>query len=76
MVSSVNLAVFVPVILALCGLAVLVIVVGPSRRIRAERRLDPDTEAALLLGENPDDESDDGTGRSDDETVRDSRRER
>lgn len=76
MVSSVNLAVFVPVILALCGLAVLVIVVGPSRRIRAERRLDPDTEAALLLGENPDDESDDGTGRSDDETLRDSRRER
>ena len=76
MVSSVNLAVFVPVILALCGLAVLVIVVGPSRRIRAERRLEPDTEAALLLGENPDDESDDGTGRSDDETLRDSRRER
>ena len=76
MVSSVNRAVFVPVILALCGLAVLVIVVGPSRRIRAERRLDPDTEAALLLGENPDDESDDGTGRSDDETLRDSRRER
>ena len=53
-----SLAVVVPVVLALCGLAVLVIVVGPSRRIRAERRLDPDTEAALLLGEDPDHLSD------------------
>ncbi|MBV8951206.1 MAG: hypothetical protein JOZ99_10050 [Actinobacteria bacterium] len=49
-----SLAVIVPLVLALCGLAVLLIVVGPSRRIRAERRLDPDTEAALLLGEDPD----------------------
>ncbi len=74
MVSSVNLAVFVPVVLALCGLAVLIIVVGPSRRIRAERRLDPDTEAALLLGENPDDVSDDENGTASDQTSRDSRR--
>ena len=54
MVSSVNLAVVVPVVLAMCGLAVLLIVVGPSRRIRAERRLDAETQAALLLGEDPD----------------------
>lgn len=48
-----SLAVVVPVVLALCVLAVVVIVVGPSRRVRAERPLDPDTEAALLLGEDP-----------------------
>jgi hypothetical protein len=50
----VSLAVVVPLVLGLCVLAVVVIVVGPSRRVRAERPLDPDTEAALLLGENPD----------------------
>jgi hypothetical protein len=54
MVSSVSLAVVVPVVLVMCGLAVLLIVVGPSRRIRAERRLDAETQAALLLGEDPD----------------------
>jgi hypothetical protein len=68
MVPSVSLAVVVPVVLALCGVAVLLIVVGPSRRIRAERRLDPDTEAALLLGEDPDELSDAETTRD----VRDS----
>jgi hypothetical protein len=73
MVSSVSLAVVVPVVLALCGVAVLLIVVGPSRRIRAERRLDPDTEAALLLGEDPDDLSSDDESR---ESLRDSRRHR
>jgi hypothetical protein len=50
----VSLAVVVPLVLGLCILAVVVIVVGPSRRVRAERPLDPDTEAALLLGEDPD----------------------
>jgi hypothetical protein len=50
----VSLAVVVPLVLGLCVLAVVVIVVGPSRRVRAERPLDPDTEAALLLGEDPD----------------------
>jgi hypothetical protein len=53
MVAPVSLAVFVPVVLVLCGLAVLLIIIGPSRRVRAERPLDPDTEAALLLGEDP-----------------------
>lgn len=48
-----SLAVVVPLVLGLCVLAVVVIVVGPSRRVRAERPLDPDTEAALLLGEDP-----------------------
>jgi NAD/NADP transhydrogenase alpha subunit len=40
---------------ALLGL--VIIVVAPSRRVRAERRLDPDVEAALLLGEDPEEES-------------------
>jgi hypothetical protein len=73
MVSSVSLAVVVPIVLALCGVAVFLIVIGPSRRIRAERRLDPDTEAALLLGEDPDDLPGDGERR---ESLRDSRRHR
>lgn len=74
MVPSVSLAVVVPVVLALCGVTVLLIVVGPSRRIRAERRLDPDTEAALLLGEDPDELSDGETTR--DARDSDSRRHR
>jgi hypothetical protein len=35
-------------------IALVVIVVGPSRRVRAEPPLDPEVEAALLLGEDPD----------------------
>jgi hypothetical protein len=35
-------------------IALVVIVVGPSRRVRAEPPLDPAVEAALLLGEDPD----------------------
>jgi hypothetical protein len=38
-------------------LALVVIVVGPSRRVRAEPPLDPDEESAVLLGEDPDEES-------------------
>ena len=34
-------------------LALVVIVVGPSRRVRAEPPLDPDEESAVLLGEDP-----------------------
>ena len=41
-------------IVALAVLALLVIVIAPSRRVRAEPRLDPEVEAALLLGEDPD----------------------
>jgi hypothetical protein len=37
---------------AIVGL--LVILVGPSRRVRAEHPLPPDVEAKLLLGEDPD----------------------
>jgi len=50
----VSIAVFVTVVLVLCGLGVVLIVVGPSRRVRAEQPIDPDAEAALLLGEDPD----------------------
>ena len=49
-----SIAVFVTVVLVLCGLGVVLIVVGPSRRVRAEQPIDPDAEAALLLGEDPD----------------------
>jgi hypothetical protein len=37
---------------AIVGL--IVILVGPSRRVRAEHPLPPDVEAKLLLGEDPD----------------------
>lgn len=33
----------------------LMILIGPSRRVRAERPLPPDIEASLLLGQRPDD---------------------
>jgi hypothetical protein len=34
--------------------ALLIIVIGPSRRVRAERPLPPEVEARLLLGLDPD----------------------
>jgi hypothetical protein len=40
-------------------LALVVIVVGPSRRVRAEPPLDPDEESAVLLGEDPEDDRED-----------------
>ena len=48
-------------IAALAVLALLIIVIAPSRRVRAEPRLDPDVEAALLLGEDPDHVAADGS---------------
>ena len=48
-------------------LALVLIVVGPSRRVRAEPPLDPDEESAVLLGENPDNE--DESFRDDDRDV-------
>jgi hypothetical protein len=44
------------VIAALAFLGLVVIVVGPSRRVRAEPPLDPDVESAILLGEDPEEE--------------------
>jgi hypothetical protein len=44
------------VIAAVAVLALVVIIVAPSRRVRAEGRLDPEVEAALLLGEDPEEE--------------------
>lgn len=46
-------------------LALVVIVVGPSRRVRAEPPLDPEVEAALLLGEDPDEVALDATPDTD-----------
>jgi hypothetical protein len=40
-------------------LALVVIVVGPSRRVRAEPPLDPDEESAVLLGEDPEEDRED-----------------
>jgi hypothetical protein len=34
--------------------ALLMIVIGPSRRVRAEHPLPPDVEARILLGQDPD----------------------
>jgi hypothetical protein len=34
--------------------AMLLIILGPSRRVRAEKRLERDVETRLLLGEDPD----------------------
>ena len=36
------------------GLVLLVLIVAGTRRVRAEPPLDPDVEARLLLGEEPD----------------------
>jgi len=35
--------------------ALLMILIGPSRRVRAEKPLDRDVESKLLLGQDPDD---------------------
>jgi hypothetical protein len=48
---------------AIVGL--IVILVGPSRRVRAEQPLPPDVEAKLLLGEDPDQPTIPPTPRSD-----------
>jgi cbb3-type cytochrome oxidase subunit 3 len=71
----VSIAVFVTVVLVLCGLGVVLIVVGPSRRVRAEQPLDPDAEAALLLGEDPELVEEELEAREQDESA-ERRRER
>jgi hypothetical protein len=49
-----SIALIAIAVVALLGL--VVIVVAPSRRVRAEPPLDPDVESAILLGEDPDDD--------------------
>jgi hypothetical protein len=44
----------VGIIVGASAALLLVILVGPSRRVRAERPLPPDVEAKLLLGQDPD----------------------
>jgi hypothetical protein len=44
----------VAAVCALCVLGLVLAVVAPSRKIRQEARLDPDVEARLLLGHDPD----------------------
>jgi hypothetical protein len=54
-VLGVSLGIVAVIVIAgIAFLGLLVIVIGPSRRVRAEPPLDPDVEAALLLGEDPD----------------------
>ncbi len=54
-VLGVSLGIVAVIVIAgVAFLGLMVIVIGPSRRVRAEPPLDPDVEAALLLGEDPD----------------------
>jgi hypothetical protein len=54
-VLGVSLGIVAVIVIAgIAFLGLLVIVIGPSRGVRAEPPLDPDVEAALLLGEDPD----------------------
>jgi hypothetical protein len=45
----------VGLIVGASAVLLLAIVIGPSRRVRAERPLPPDVEAKILLGQDPDD---------------------
>jgi hypothetical protein len=56
-ISTGSIALIAIAVVAL--LALVLIVVGPSRRVRAEPPLDPDEESAVLLGENPEDDRED-----------------
>jgi hypothetical protein len=62
------------IVVGIALLALVVIVVGPSRRVRAEPPMDPAVEAALLLGEDPDEVAHEepartGEHESDDDTA-------
>jgi hypothetical protein len=46
---------FVGLIVGASAVALLMIIIGPSRRVRAEPPLPRDVETQLLLGEDPDD---------------------
>jgi hypothetical protein len=46
---------FVGVVVGASAAALLMILIGPSRRVRAEKPLERDVETKLLLGEDPDD---------------------
>ena len=43
----------VGLVVGAAAVALLMIVIGPSRRVRAERPLPPEVEAKLLLGQDP-----------------------
>ena len=43
----------VGLVVGACAAALLMIVIAPSRRVRAEHPLPPDVEAKLLLGQDP-----------------------
>jgi hypothetical protein len=49
----VDLPVLVIVIVGLAFVTLVAIIVAPSRRVRAERRLPSDVETRVLLGESP-----------------------
>jgi hypothetical protein len=50
---NVMLPFFAGVVAGISGVALLVIVLAPSRRVRAETRLDREVETRLLLGVDP-----------------------
>jgi hypothetical protein len=43
----------VGIVVGACAAGVLMILIAPSRRVRAEQPLPPDVEAKLLLGQDP-----------------------
>jgi hypothetical protein len=48
------LSFFIGLVVGASAVALLTIVIAPSRRVRAERPLPRDVETSLLLGQNPD----------------------
>jgi hypothetical protein len=46
-------AFLVGIVVGAAAAGLLMIIIGPSRKIRAERPLPPDVEAKLLLGQDP-----------------------
>jgi hypothetical protein len=63
---------FAGVIAGVAAVGLLLIILTPSRRLRAEARIDQEIETRLLLGDDPDLDDDDGfaTGEREDEPAR------
>jgi hypothetical protein len=53
-VLAVDSLVWIAAVSVLSVVVLLLIVIAPWKRVRAERPLDPEVEARLLLGEDPD----------------------
>jgi hypothetical protein len=60
---------FVGLVVGASAAALLMIVIGPGRKVRAEHPLPPDVEAKLLLGQDPDQPTIPPPPRGDDSDV-------